>query len=100
MRFGEQSMLKDMVTLASHMTSLEKTPARILRAGHLLAAYQPQYSYRPMSEAFAAACKALRIFAGDEHGREAVTARVIELTCSGMTEPAVIVQRSLRRRRW
>jgi hypothetical protein len=46
-----------------------------------------------MSKAFADTCNALKIFAGDQHGREVVATRIIELARSGVVDPAAIQSR-------
>jgi hypothetical protein len=54
--------------------------------------YDPE-AIEAMSRAFGEACNALRIFAGDVRGREAVAARVIDLARDGVTDPSTVVQR-------
>ena len=46
-----------------------------------------------MSKAFADTCNALKIFAGDQRGREVVATRIIEIARSGVVDPAAIHSR-------
>jgi hypothetical protein len=46
-----------------------------------------------MSKAFEEACNALRVFAGDEKGREIVATRIIDLARNGLTDPKALRHR-------
>ena len=46
-----------------------------------------------MSKAFEEACNALRVFAGDEKGREIVATRIIDLARNGLTDPKALRDR-------
>jgi hypothetical protein len=46
-----------------------------------------------MSTAFELACADLRVFAGDQRGREIVAARIIDLARNGIIDPATLHQR-------
>ena len=46
-----------------------------------------------MSKAFEGACTALRVYAGDEEGREIIAARVIDLARSGLIDPTALRDR-------
>ena len=50
---------------------------------------------RAMSAAFADACNALRVFNGDERGREAIAVRIIELARSGVLDAKALCERLL-----
>ena len=47
--------------------------------------FEPE-ALRVMSQAFDDACNALHIFAGDEHGRQVIAARVIGLARTGILD--------------
>jgi len=57
-------------------------------------AFEPE-QISAMSQAFQEACNALRIFAGDERGREIVATRIIDLARSGVVDPHVLRDRVL-----
>ena len=46
-----------------------------------------------MSKAFEEACIALRVFAGDEKGREIVATRIIDLARNGLVDPNALRDR-------
>jgi hypothetical protein len=46
-----------------------------------------------MSKAFADTCNALKIFAGDRHGRQVVATRIIDIARGGMVDPVAIKSR-------
>jgi hypothetical protein len=46
-----------------------------------------------MSQAFEEACIALRVFAGDEGGREIVATRIIDLARNGLVDPKALRDR-------
>ena len=46
-----------------------------------------------MSKAFEEACIALRVFAGDERGREIVATRIIDLAQNGLVDPNALRDR-------
>jgi hypothetical protein len=48
-----------------------------------------------MSQAFQDACNALQIFAGDEHGRQVIATRIINLAGSGLLEAKALRDRVL-----
>ncbi len=50
---------------------------------------------RVMSEAFHDACNALQIFAGDEHGRQVIAIRIIDLAGSGVIDAKALRDRVL-----
>lgn len=47
---------------------------------------------RAMSQPFDDACNALHIFAGDEHGRQVMAARVIDLARRGVIRDRVLLK--------
>jgi len=49
-----------------------------------------------MSQAFHDACNALHIFAGDEHGRQAIAARIIDLASAGVIDANALRDRVLK----
>jgi hypothetical protein len=60
-----------------------------------------QNSFEPetieaMSTAFALACADLKVFAGDDHGREIIATRIIELARNGLTDPRAVCERIAR----
>jgi hypothetical protein len=50
---------------------------------------------RAMSQAFTDACNALRVFNGDERGREAIAVRIVELARSGVVDAKALRERLL-----
>jgi len=54
---------------------------------------------RSMSQAFDEVCNALQVFAGDEHGRQVVAVRLIELARAGVTDARTLRERILREAR-
>ena len=46
-----------------------------------------------VSKAFEEACIALRVFAGDEKGREIIATRIIDLARNGLIDPAALRDR-------
>jgi hypothetical protein len=48
-----------------------------------------------MSQAFQDTCNALHIFAGDEHGRQVIATRIINLAGSGLLEAKALRDRVL-----
>ncbi|TMJ02619.1 MAG: hypothetical protein E6G97_12390 [Alphaproteobacteria bacterium] len=48
-----------------------------------------------MSQAFHDACNALHIFAGDEHGRQVVATRIIDLASTGVIDAKALRDRVL-----
>ncbi|MEN3379299.1 MAG: hypothetical protein V7604_4654 [Hyphomicrobiales bacterium] len=50
---------------------------------------------RVMSQAFHDACNALHIFAGDEHGREVIATRIIDLASTGVIDAGALRDRVL-----
>jgi hypothetical protein len=46
-----------------------------------------------MSQAFEEACIALRVFAGDDRGREIVATRIIDLAGNGLVDPKALRDR-------
>jgi hypothetical protein len=46
-----------------------------------------------MSKAFEGACTALRVYAGDEKGREIIATRIIDLARGGLIEPTALRDR-------
>jgi hypothetical protein len=61
-------------------------------------AFDPE-AINVMSQAFHDTCNALRIFAGDEHGRRVVAARIIDLASTGVIDAEALHQRVLREAR-
>jgi hypothetical protein len=57
-------------------------------------AFEPE-AIRVMSQAFDDACNALRIFAGDEHGRQVIATRIIDLAGSGVIDAKALRDRVL-----
>jgi len=56
--------------------------------------FEPE-ALRAMSQAFHDACNALKIFDGDEHGRQVIATRIIDLASSGVIDAAVLRDRVL-----
>ena len=56
--------------------------------------FEPE-ALRVMSEAFHDTCNALQIFAGDEHGREVIATRIIDLAGSGVIDAKALRDRVL-----
>jgi len=48
-----------------------------------------------MSQAFQDACDALHIFAGDEHGRQVIATRIIDLASTGVVDADALRDRVL-----
>ena len=48
-----------------------------------------------MSQAFQDACDALHIFAGDEHGRQVIATRIIDLASTGVIDAGALRDRVL-----
>ena len=46
-----------------------------------------------MSKAFEGACIALRVYAGDEKGREIIATRIIDLARNGLIDPTALRDR-------
>ena len=61
-------------------------------------AFEPE-AIREMSQAFADACNALGILAGDEHGRQVIAARIIDLASAGAIDAAGLRDRVLKEAR-
>lgn len=57
-------------------------------------AFEPE-AIRVMSEAFHDACNALQIFAGDEHGRQVIATRIIDLASTGVIDANALRDRVL-----
>jgi hypothetical protein len=57
-------------------------------------AFEPE-AISVMSQAFDETCNALRIFAGDEHGRQVIATRIIDLASTGVIEAAMLRDRVL-----
>lgn len=62
------------------------------------AAFEPEV-IRVMSQAFHDACNAMGIFAGDEHGRQVIAARIIDLASAGVVDAEALRDRVLREAR-
>ena len=56
--------------------------------------FEPE-ALRVMSEAFHETCNALQIFAGDEHGRQVIATRIIDLAGSGVIDARALRERVL-----
>ena len=56
--------------------------------------FEPE-ALRVMSLAFDEACNRLHVFAGDERGREAVAARIVDLARSGVIDASALRDRVL-----
>ena len=56
--------------------------------------FEPQ-AISAMSQALEDACNALQIFAGDQHGREVIALRIIDLGRSGVIDANVLRDRVL-----
>ena len=56
--------------------------------------FEPE-ALRVMSEAFQETCNALQIFAGDEHGRQVIATRIIDLAGSGVIDARALRDRVL-----
>ena len=55
------------------------------------AAFEPEV-LRMMSQAFHDACNALHIFAGDEHGRQVIATRIIDLAGAGLIDARALLE--------
>ena len=62
------------------------------------AAFEPE-AIRAISQAFHDTCNALHIFAGDEHGRQVIATRVIDLASTGVIDAHALRDRVLREAR-
>jgi hypothetical protein len=58
------------------------------------AAFEPE-ALRAMSQAFHDTCDALHIFAGDEHGRQVIATRIIDLARTGVVDAQALRDRLL-----
>ena len=58
------------------------------------AAFEPE-ALHMMSQAFHDACNALHIFAGDEHGRQVIATRIIDLAGAGVIDAKALRDRVL-----
>ena len=56
--------------------------------------FEPE-ALHEMSRAFQDACNALHIFAGDEHGRQIIATRIIDLAGSGVIDAQALRDRVL-----
>ena len=56
--------------------------------------FKPE-ALRVMSQAFHDACNALQVFDGDEHGRQVIATRIIDLASTGVIDAAVLRDRVL-----
>ena len=63
-----------------------------------LNAFDP-HAIAAMDQAYKAACIMLRIYAGDERGKEAVASRVIGLARTGMIDPTALRDRVVQEAR-
>lgn len=54
--------------------------------------FEPE-ALRVMSQGFDEACNALHVFAGDEHGREVIAARIIDLARTGVIDAEALRDR-------
>jgi hypothetical protein len=61
-------------------------------------AFEPD-AIRQMSQAFNNACNALGIFAGDEHGRQVIATRIIDLASAGVIDAEALCDRVLKEAR-
>ena len=52
-------------------------------------AFSPE-TIAAMSKAFDGACIALRVYAGDEKGREIIATRIIDLARNGLIDPTAL----------
>ena len=52
-----------------------------------------------MSQAFHDTCNALHIFAGDEHGRQVIATRIIDLASTGVIDAKALRDRVLKEAR-
>jgi hypothetical protein len=57
-------------------------------------AFDPE-AISAMSQALHDACNALRIFAGDEHGRQVIATRIIDLASTGVIDAEALRDRVL-----
>ena len=56
--------------------------------------FEPE-ALREMSQAFHDVCNALHIFAGDEHGRQVIATRIIDLAGAGIRDARTLRDRVL-----
>ena len=61
-------------------------------------AFEPE-AIAAMSTAFEETCAALHVFAGDQMGREAIAARIIDLARHGLIDAKALRERVLREAR-
>ena len=57
-------------------------------------AFDPE-AIRTMSQAFQDACNALHIFAGDQHGRQVIATRIVDLARAGVVDARTLRDRVL-----
>ena len=57
-------------------------------------AFEPE-AIGVMSQAFHYACNELRVFAGDEHGRQVIARRIIDLASAGVIDAKALRDRVL-----
>jgi hypothetical protein len=57
-------------------------------------AFEPE-TIAVLSQAFHDTCNALRIFAGDEHGRQVIAQRIIDLASTGVIDAHALRDRVL-----
>jgi hypothetical protein len=57
-------------------------------------AFEPE-AIAAMSRAFEEACIALQIFSGDQHGRETIASRIMDLARNGVNDPHTLRDRVL-----
>jgi hypothetical protein len=58
----------------------------------LQCAFEPE-AIRAMSTAFDEACAALKVFDGDERGREVIATRIVDLASSGVIDAKALCDR-------
>ena len=62
------------------------------------AAFEPE-ALREMAQAFQDACNDLGVFDGDEHGRQVIATRIIDLASAGVLDAKALRDRVLREAR-
>jgi hypothetical protein len=77
---------------------MESPMAAILSHLKTQTAFEPE-AIRVMSQAFHGACNALGIFAGDEHGRQVIATRIIDLASAGVVDAEALRDRVLQEAR-
>jgi len=66
--------------------------------GGTLSVFEPEM-VQVIAQAYEECCLMLRVFAGDEQGKQVIATRVLELARTGVTDPALLRNLTLRQLR-